>query len=388
MTTRFRFFVGLPSVGLPSVGLSAAGIFSASVLSLALTAAAGTAFAQSSLKSAAQAPATNIAGKLSPKERGQLTRQYVSKWGDYVQQTYHVPVSTWARRMVPTFVHADSNNFRNALKRTTYEGASAELSGTGMKLSDDQVIDSMARASLTSAAARTKIVANALGSVAFDLVYTPITPCRILDTRVAGGVIAGNFSRDFNAVVGSGGNFSSQGGSATDCGAVSAGQAAAVINVTAVTPAGAGFATVYPFGSTRPVASSVNYTAGAIVNNTVVTKLPNPLTTKDFSIYTFATSDFVADIVGYYAPPVATALDCTTVAGVATNVAAGAYLGLPILTCPANYTPTSQAISAGENVVIADTYLAGSQGQIFVRSLSANAQNVNAKLTCCRVPGR
>ncbi|MEQ1512284.1 MAG: hypothetical protein ABL934_06335 [Lysobacteraceae bacterium] len=342
---------------------------------------AGIAAQKLSTASANSRPAT-------PAERGAMARAYVLKWGAYVQQVYKVPVGVWAKRMVPTFAGADATNFRRALQRSTYEGASAELSGVGMKLSDDQVIDTMARANLVSPVSRTQIVAASLGAATNDLVYTPITPCRILDTRVAGGAIAGNFSRDFNAVVGSGGNFSSQGGSATDCGGVAAGQAAAVINVTAVTPTGAGFATVYPFGSTRPLASSVNYTAGAIVNNTVVTKLPNPLTTKDFSIYTFATSDFVADIVGYYAPPQATALDCATVSGTPTNVNAGAYASLPTLFCAANYTPVALSISAGENVVVADSYTAGNAGQIFVRSLSANAQNVTAKLMCCRVPGR
>lgn len=324
----------------------------------------------------------------TPAERGAMAKAYVLKWGAYVQEVYKVPVGVWAKRMVPTFVGADATNFRRALQRNTYEGASAELSGAGRKLSDTQVIDTMARAGIVEASVRERLVARALGSVSSDLVYTPITPCRILDTRVAGGAIAGNFSRDFNAVVGSGGNFSSQGGSATDCGGVAAGQAAAVINVTAVTPTGGGFATVYPFGATRPLASSVNYTAGAVVNNTVVTKLPNPLTTKDFSIYTFATSDFVADIVGYYAPPQATALDCATVSGTPTNVNAGAYASLPTLFCAANYTPVGLSISAGENVLVADSYTAGNAGQIFVRSLSANAQNVTAKLMCCRVPGR
>ena len=334
------------------------------------------------------APVRTHAGPATPAERGALARAYVLKWGPYVQKVYKVPVSVWAERMVPTFVGADAGNFRRALQRNTYEGASAELSGAGMKLSDEQVIDSMARASLAPPSMHAANLTKALGAATSDLVYTPITPCRILDTRVAGGTIAGGFSRDFNAVVGGGGNFSSQGGSATDCGSVAAGQAAAVINVTAVTPTGAGFATVYPFGATRPLASSVNYTAGAIVNNTVVTKLPNPLTTKDFSIVTFATSDFVADIVGYYAPPQATALDCATVSGVATNVAAGAYASLPTLFCAANYTPVALSISAGENVLVADSYTAGNAGQIFVRSLSANAQNVTAKLMCCRVPGR
>jgi hypothetical protein len=294
----------------------------------------------------------------------------------------------WSRRMVSTFAYADPANFRAALARTTYEGASATLAGVGTRVSDEAVIDSMARASLAPAGVKPRVVARALGSAASDLVYTPVTPCRILDTRVAGGAIAGTFTRDFNAVVGAGGNFSSQGGSATDCGAVAAGQAAVVINLTAVTPTGAGFATAYPFGATRPLASSVNYSAGAIVNNSIVVKLPSPLTTKDFTIYTFATSDFVADIVGYYAPPQATALECTSVSGSPTSVAAGAYASLPTLFCPATYTPTYLFISAGENVLVADSYIAGNAGQIFVRSLSVNAQNVTAKMNCCRVPGR
>jgi hypothetical protein len=358
-------------------GASAAVIAAVVAVSFAMPVFAGT-----------PAQAATSSGPLTPAERGALTRAYVQKWGGYVQNVYRVPVGVWARRMVPTFVHADADNFRKALARTTYEGASATLSGTGGRLSDADVIDTMARASLAPPSVRPEMLAKTLGAATTDLVYTPITPCRILDTRVAGGPLGGGFTRDFNAVVGSGGNFSSQGGSATDCGVVAAGQAAVVVNVTAVTPSGAGFATVYPFGATRPLASSVNYTTGAIVNNTVVAKLPNPLTTKDFTIYTFATSDFVADIVGYYAPPQATALDCATVSGAPTNVAAGAYVSLPTLFCAATYTPTGLAISAGENVVVADSYTAGNAGQIFVRSLSANAQNVTAKLMCCRVPGR
>ncbi len=355
---------------------------------IALIAASAVAIAPAAQAGPSKLAAPAASGPVTPAERGAMTRAYVLKWGPYVEKVYNVPVGVWAKRMVPTFARADANNFRNALQRTTYEGASATLSGLGMKLSDDQVIDSMARASLLPNGSLSQAAAKALGNATSDLVFTPITPCRILDTRLAGGAIAGGFSRDFNTVVGSGGNFSSQGGSATDCGAVAAGQSAVVINVTAVFPTGAGFATVYPFGVTRPLASSVNYTAGAIVNNTVVAKLPNPLTTKDFSLYTFATSDFVADIVGYYAPPQATAVDCLTVAGTQTNVNAGAYASLPTLFCPATFNPVALSISAGENVVVADSYTAGNAGQVFVRSLSANAQNVTAKLMCCRVPGR
>jgi hypothetical protein len=362
-----------------------------SMVSLAISLVASAAFAAAPQQTGNISKSLNIQNveaTLTPKQRGEMARAYVLKWGAYVQQVYKAPVEVWAKRMVPSFIGADANNFQRALLRNTYEGASAELSGAGSKLSDEHVIDTMARANLAPRLSRPETLTKALGAAASDLVYTPITPCRILDTRVAGGSIASNFSRDFNAVVGSGGNFSSQGGSSTDCGAVAAGQAAVVINITAVTPISAGFATVYPFGASRPLASSVNYAAGDIVNNTVVAKLPNPLTTKDFTIYTFATSDYVADIVGFYAPPTATALDCTTISSTPTNVVAGAYVSLPTLFCPATYTPISLSISAGENILVADSYTAGNAGQIFVRSLSVNAQNVTAKLACCRVPGR
>jgi hypothetical protein len=332
--------------------------------------------------------AAQASGPLTPAERGAMTRQFVLKWGGYVQKVYGVPVGVWAQRMVPTFAHADPDNFRNALQRTTFEGASAMLSGTGSRLSDEQVIDSMARASLAPSGVQRASVTKALGSAAADLVYTPVTPCRILDTRVAGGTLAGGFTRDFNAVVGSGGNFSSQGGSATDCGVVSAGQAAVVINLTAVTPTGAGFATAYPFGTTRPLASSVNYTAGAIVNNSIVVKLPSPLTTKDFTVYTFASSDFVADIVGYYAPPQATALECTRQFGSFVNVPANTYGFGVSATCPTGYAATGLGIEAAANVVMADSAINSSGGTIFTYNLGGTAQSTRAWVQCCRVPGR
>lgn len=334
------------------------------------------------------AAAQTSTGPLTPAERGALTRAYVQKWGGYVQKVYRVPVGVWAQRMVPTFVHADADNFRKALARTTYEGASATLSGTGSRLSDADVIDTMARASLAPAGVRPQVLTKVLGAAAADLVYTPVAPCRILDTRVAGGTLAAGFTRDFNAVVGSGGNFSAQGGSATDCGVVAAGQAAVVINLTAVTPNGAGFATVYPFGTTRPLASSVNYTAGAVVNNSIVVKLPTPLTTKDFTVYTFASSDFVADIVGYYSPPAATALECTRQFGNFVSVPANTYGFGVSATCPTGYTATGLGIEAAANVVMADSSLNNSGGTVFTFNLGSTAQSTRAWVQCCRVPGR
>lgn len=231
------------------------------------------------------------------------------------------------------------------------------------------------------------VVVAKFGDLTQDLVYTPIAPCRIVDTRAAAsGPIAASATRSFVATTAT--NFSSQGGASTDCGTAGLNATVVMVVATAITPTAPGFATVYRFGDAQPATTSMQFAAGAIAVNTLAVQIPNPTVTSSFTVYTSAQSDFVFDIVGYFAPPLATALDVVTVSGVATNVAAGAYASLPTLFCAANYTPVSLSISAGENVLVADSYTAGNAGQIFVRSLSANAQNVTAKMLCARVPGR
>ena len=57
-----------------------------------------------------------------------------------------------------------------------------------------------------------------LGDTGADLVYTPVAPCRIIDTREpgAGGAIPGNGTRDFMVTGATG--FESQGGHTGGCG--------------------------------------------------------------------------------------------------------------------------------------------------------------------------
>src|SRR5438874_2049440 len=82
------------------------------------------------------------------------------------------------------------------------------------------------------------IHAKALGDGGDDLMYTPVTPCREVDTRIVGGQIGANSSRAFKVWVSSGG-FTAQGGSATNCN-IPANPVAVVVNLTAVSPSGAG----------------------------------------------------------------------------------------------------------------------------------------------------
>lgn len=70
---------------------------------------------------------------------------------------------------------------------------------------------------------------------------------------------------------------------------------AAMLNLVAVQPDGAGYATLYPCGD-RPHVSNVNYIAGAVVANNAVTKLSDSGTV---CIFTLAASDLVLDVSGY-----------------------------------------------------------------------------------------
>ena len=333
-----------------------------------------------------------VAAPLTPRERGDLARQFVRTWGAYVQTVHGVPAARWAERMVPTFVAADPSNFRNALQRKTFEGAMATLTGTGHRVDDGRVIEQLARQAMAGSG---KEPGKALGSTTRDLVFTPVTPCRIVDTRVAGGAIASNSSRAFLGVaVSAGTGFAFQGGSSTDCGVAAVGASAIAVNVTAVTPSGAGFATVYRSGDTRPLAASVNYTAGAIVNNTVVVGIPNPLAITDFVIYTFAQSDYVVDIVGYYSPPQITQLQCIDTAIVANTIAANASTFINNPTCPAGYdaavtpycfTNASTVYSKGSGY---NSNTPGLATFCAWTNTSASSQQVFGGAVCCRVPGR
>lgn len=231
-----------------------------------------------------------------------------------------------------------------------------------------------------------------LGSVDKDLVFTPVTPCRIFDTRTTyggTGPILTNGTKTF-AIWGQT-SYASQGGkAASDCGITAGSNTAAVaLSMAVVSPSAQGYLTAYPAGEVKPLAATMNYNTGeVVVSNAAILKVNQTNGNAALSIFASSSTEVIADVVGYYSKPVATALTCTTVSGVPTNINAGAYASLPTLFCPANSTPMGLSISAGENVLVADTYTAGNAGQIFVRSMSANAQNVTAKLQCCQIPGR
>ena len=76
------------------------------------------------------------------------------------------------------------------------------------------------------------------------------------------------------------------------------GVAAVALNVTAVDPAGHGYVTIFPCGSTRPLVSNVNYTGapGAYPNAVVVPVAPD----GSLCFYSKVHAHLIADVVGWF----------------------------------------------------------------------------------------
>ena len=320
-------------------------------------------------------------GSATSEDRSALLDEFVKKWGPYVQETYGADVGVWRERMTLRYANGDETNLRDALLRDTFEGAMASLNGRGQRASDAEITGAKASAAVGLNASS---LSELLGSLSNDLVYTPLQPCRIIDTRLTGaGAIAANSTRNFVAINAS--NFSSQGGSATNCGTLSLSATAVAINLTAVTPTTGGYATVYPFGTGQPLAASVNFTAGAVVNNSVIAQIPNPLSSFDFTIYSFAQSHYVADIVGYFAPNVATPLQCVETANTDLTIAAGGTGNAVAPACASGYTQTSTNC---ESSTWQMPFVYFQSGTCSAQNNSGGSATLRASRTCCRVPGR
>ncbi|HEX7181944.1 MAG TPA: hypothetical protein VF756_08890 [Thermoanaerobaculia bacterium] len=143
-----------------------------------------------------------------------------------------------------------------------------------------------------------------------DLMFHTVSPCTVVDTRVAGGAFAAHETRTYN-VVGSG-SFASQGGSATGCGVpgfsngIAQVQAVALV-FTAFTPAGQGYIASNAADQAIGVGAVVTFQPGDLSTNTSQVAVAQTSGVGDFKVLVaFSTSHVVIRAVGYYSKPVQT----------------------------------------------------------------------------------
>jgi len=151
-----------------------------------------------------------------------------------------------------------------------------------------------------------------------DLVYVAVDPCRLVDTREAGGAIAADTSRNF-LVSGAAGGLAGQGGNTAGCANPKAGTAPLAISayVLAIPPdtgGTGGILSAYPSDQPAPAVgagSTVNFSAGQVIGNTTNVTLCDPAgscpTNGEFAILSRSTAEHVVvDVQGYFYPAAAT----------------------------------------------------------------------------------
>ncbi|WP_020684031.1 hypothetical protein [Rudaea cellulosilytica] len=227
---------------------------------------------------------------------------------------------------------------------------------------------------------------DGLGSTTDSLVFTPMTPCRFIDTRNIGTPI-GTSAATFDTF-----NFGSSYGGSGTCTLPSIGEPAIAVNVTVVNPSAApGYINVRPAGSTQNTSFINWYQSGASVQVANAGIIATALTGGHYKFEMLTgggTASAIMDYFGYFGASAAVALTVTEPASEAVTLASGYNnFHYTTSTCPSGTTAVSAYCY---NSQIDGVYLVGSgvNGGAWCgwRNLTGATQTVYQSTFCASVP--
>ena len=137
----------------------------------------------------------------------------------------------------------------------------------------------------------THLLADVVGYVPAESGYGGLTPARLLDTRPTGETTDGDFEGGVKP--GAGNQLELQ---VAGRGRVPADARVVIVNITSVAADSPGFVTVHPCLATRPVVSSLNFTAGTNRANEVIAQLDAD---GKLCVFNNKSTHLVVDVVGW-----------------------------------------------------------------------------------------
>jgi hypothetical protein len=137
----------------------------------------------------------------------------------------------------------------------------------------------------------THLLADVVGYVPAESGYGGLTPARLLDTRPTGETTDGDFEGGVKP--GAGNQIELQ---VAGRGGVPADARVVIVNITSVAADSRGFVTVHPCLATRPVVSSLNFTAGTNRANEVIAQLDAD---GKLCVFNNKSTHLVVDVVGW-----------------------------------------------------------------------------------------
>lgn len=317
---------------------------------------------------------------LTSSQRATIARALVHKWGGEVREQGG-DVYDWGVKLGRFVGTADADNVLQATNMPTYTTMMGVLQGQPLQSKSVQ------SALLQEANIGTK----SLGSTIADTTYTPLPNgrCRIADSRAIASPLPGGVARaidteDISSYASYGGNGTyANGDGSTNCGIASFATAVAVA-VTVLSRGTDGVFKIYQNGKPYQTGSTIYYTPSlSAANDMIVTSCQT--CAEELAIYSSSSVDYVIDVVGYFMPPQATALQCVDTADTVASVAAGATSNATAPACSAGYTQTATNC---ESSTWQMPFVFFSGGVCSAQNNSSSAASLRASRTCCRVPGR
>lgn len=173
---------------------------------------------------------------------------------------------------------------------------------------------------ITVAGATFTITQNGTGTAPVGTRFTPVTPCRVLDTRLPNGAFGGPFI--------TGGGTRSFMVPSSPC-SVPGTALAYSVNITVVPRAGSlGYLTIWPTGQAQPFVSTLNSVDGRIVANAAIVPAG---TNGAISVFATNDTDVIIDINGYFSSGTGLAFYPVTPCRVADTRNAASALGGPLV---------------------------------------------------------
>jgi len=235
------------------------------------------------------------------------------------------------------------------------------------------------------------------------LVYKPLQPCRIMDTRnaTAGsgvqGPLVGNTLYSIPGFLTAGSNWSQYGATTnpSDCGLTNppggAIHALALV-ITILNPnydSYLGVSDINNLGSTLSTVA-LNFTQGQGLSTMYM--LPQASSNNIyFAMPAQVAGNLLFDVVGYEVLPDATAVQCTTQASSPTSIAAGTSASAISPVCSGGYTLASgscDSTSTGVSLTKDEAATFNTAWLCAGTNSGGASVNLTAKANCCRVPGQ
>lgn len=317
---------------------------------------------------------------LSTAQRAAIARDLVAKWQSAADSRPGGGGSRWARMLTKAVMAAGAENVLKATTARSVDEVPLALTGGDIATPappENQVAGSGSVAPQT------------LGSYSNDLVYTPLPHgrCRIANSVVLGSPLVGTR----NLYIEDTPNYTSQGGAGTyangtgsaNCG-INYYAAAYAVSVTLQSPAGAGAFKVFKYGTPYQTGNTVWMNAGSSGASADLIVNSCQGCAFDISIYSGVSVNYLIDIVGYYMPPVHTALYCYDTGTNTSQLGSGYSGGFPAPACPSGYTRVSTNCWSSLAAVTLAQWSTGCLAYNF----SGGTSDISASARCCQVPGR